>query len=84
MFLLIVEQALGKVVGSGRAATVFKAQMPNIVQINAVVDTIVESVLCNTGFILLIAKTVGKVVRRAADEPCLSDMEELCMTVADA
>lgn len=55
--------------------------MCSLVQKKSVAHTIVKPVLSNTGFIVPIAKTVGKTVESAVDEFHLLDMEKESSTV---
>lgn len=50
--------------------------MYSLIQMKDVADKMDQSVLSNTGFIVLIAKTVGNMVHIAVDEYSLRNMEE--------
>lgn len=78
----VVEQALSEVIQFGRAATSSEPKMLPRIPENAVPDTIVNSVLSNTGFILSIAETEGKMMYTAVDENCLRDREHASSKVA--
>lgn len=65
----VVGQALGKLVGYGHVPLASEADMmQSLVQTKSAADTVVQRVLSNSGFIIPIAKTVGKLVERADDK----------------
>lgn len=78
----IFKQALSGVGRSDIAPTVSQAEMSSLVQTKLPMDTIAKIVLFYTGFIVLIAETVGMTVNRAVDEYRLPDYEEALMTGA--
>lgn len=78
---IFVEQALPKMVRYGRSFTISASKMGSGVQKEAVAEIIVQSVLLNTGLIVLIPESLGKVVDRAVDEYSLWDMEKPSTTV---
>lgn len=78
----VAEQALGKVVQSGRVTSVWQAQIPRLVQTKSVADKIVLAVLCNNGFILWIAERVKQLVDRAVDDCHLCEVEEALTATA--
>lgn len=55
--------------------------MPSGIHKKAVSGTIVKSVTSNTGFIVLTAYTVEKVVNRAVNKYYMRDVEEAPVTV---
>lgn len=55
--------------------------MLSVVQTKAVADKIVQAVLSQTGFVILIVETAGKMVNRTVDEHHLCDMEKASTTV---
>lgn len=65
---IVVEQALGELIQPFFAPTVWEADTRRIIHTKAVVDMIGMSVNSDTGFIVPISKTVGKMTNRAVDE----------------
>lgn len=64
---MALEQALGEVPQSSRVPAVSEAEPRCLFRTKAVLDKIVQSVLFNTGSIVPIAETVGKIVEVVAD-----------------
>lgn len=78
----VVEQALCEVAWSGHVPTVSQTEMPSLVQIKSVPDTIVQSVQLNLEFIFIILEIVGRLVKRAAHEIHRGDVEVASTTTA--
>lgn len=66
----VVKPTLGKVVQSGASSTLSEVDMSCLFQAKVIAETFVKSVLSlsYTGFIILIADIVEKIVDRAVDE----------------
>lgn len=67
-----VEPALSEVIRYGRAPTLSNVEMCSLVQTESVVDTIVKSVVYNTGIIFPVAETVEQMVDKAVYEYCFA------------
>lgn len=72
----VVKQALGRLVGPGRALKEFEPEMCTLVRTISVADTIFKSVWSDTVLIVSIFRTVRKMVDRALGKYRLRDREE--------
>lgn len=70
----VAEQEIGGFVRSGCARTIFVRDMQSLIQIKSVSQTIVQALLSNTEFIVLIGEIEDKLVDKTADKLCLRNV----------
>lgn len=74
---------LDKAIGPRRTPKVSEDQMHRLVQTKAVAYMVVQSVLSDTGIIIPIAETIGKMVDWPVHDDCLRNVKYASTIVAD-